>query len=201
MPAPTPLPFPDTLRLRALSLELEVARSPVPHLTDPAVRVLDHRPAALRLTVQHRAAPLPPSEDFREALVGFLRREGARALPPRLARLADEAGIARPSHVRVGLTRSRWASRSSTGTIACSVLLLFLPEALLRHVLLHELCHVAHMDHGPGFHALLARLDPLSAAHAKALRHADRDYLPRWLSHDEPDFDFSPNKQYTDRQT
>ena len=86
--------FPQTLPLRALSLELEVARSPVPHLTDPAVRVLDHRPAALRLTVQHRAAPLPPSEDFREALVGFLRREGARALPPLLARLADEAGIA-----------------------------------------------------------------------------------------------------------
>lgn len=193
--------FPQTLPLRALSLELEVVLSPVPHLTDPPVRVLDHRPAAARITVQHRAVPTPPSDVFRAALVAFLRREGARTLPPLLERLADEAGIARPSHVRVGLTRSRWASRSASGTISCSVLLLFLPEALLRHVLLHELSHTSHMDHGPGFHALLARLDPLADAHAKALRHADRDYLPQWLSNPSRSFDFSFGKPYTETPT
>ena len=165
------------------------------------MRVLDHRPAALRLTVQHRADPIPPSDAFHAALVGFLRREAARALPPRLDSLADEASIARPSRVRIGLTHTRWASRSANGTISCSVLLLFLPDALLRHVLLHELSHTEHMDHGAGFHSLLARLDPLADAHSKALRHADRDYLPRWLLQGAPDFDFSSGKRYTASQT
>ena len=49
----------DTLTLRAIGETLAVDWSPVEHLPPPAVRVLDHRPAAARLTVQLRAAPEP----------------------------------------------------------------------------------------------------------------------------------------------
>ena len=177
--------FPS-LTLRAVGETLEVEWSPVERLPPPAVRVLDHRPAAPRLTVQLRAAPEPADEEVREAFVAFLRREAARPIPPVLAALADEAGIPRPPHVRIGLTRSRWASRSSSGTVACSVHLLFVPEALFRHVLLHELVHVEHMDHSPAFHARLRQLDPLSESHSRALRSADRDYLPPWLRFSAP---------------
>ena len=178
---PPPLPHFPRLSLRALGQDLEVLWSPVPHLTPPAVRVLDHRPAAPRLTIQYRETPEPGADEARAALLDFLRREAARAFPPALFALADETGIARPSRVRLGLTRPRWASRSASGTISCSLLLLFLPPVLFRHILLHELCHTEHMDHGPGFHARLARLDPDARTHASALRSADRDYLPRWL--------------------
>ena len=146
--------FPS-LTLRAVGETLAVDWSPVDRLPPPAVRVLDHRPAA-------------------------------RRIPPVLAALADESGIPRPPHVRIGLTRSRWASRSSSGTVACSVHLLFVPEALFRHVLLHELVHVEHMDHSPVFHARLRQLDPLSESHSRALRSADRDYLPPWLRFSAP---------------
>jgi len=54
--------FPS-LTLRAVGETLEVEWSPVERLPPPAVRVLDHRPAAPRLTVQLRAAPEPADED------------------------------------------------------------------------------------------------------------------------------------------
>ena len=53
-------------------------------------------------------------------------------------------------------------------------------------MLLHELVHVEHMDHSPAFHARLRQLDPLSESHSRALRSADRDYLPPWLRFSAP---------------
>ncbi|MBQ9726040.1 MAG: DUF45 domain-containing protein [Kiritimatiellae bacterium] len=174
------LPYIDRLPLRAVGEELAVDAAATPHLWAP--RLLDHRPAAPRLTVLF-GDDRPPARASVEALLeDFLRAETARRLGPRLMALADRAGIPRPSAVRVARQKTRWASRSSSGTVSLSVLLLFLPAPVADHVLLHELCHVVHMDHSPAFHALLEKLDPLARAHDASLRTADRDYVPRWIN-------------------
>ena len=173
-------PYIDRLPLRALGEDLAVDAAATPHLLRP--RLLDHRPAAPRLTVLHAESAPPPREEVEAMLEAFLREETARRLGPRLLSLADRAGFPHPSAVRVARQRSRWASRSSTGTVSLSILLLFLPQPVADHVLLHELCHIEHMDHSPAFHALLARLDPLADAHDAALKNADRDYVPAWIN-------------------
>ena len=175
------LPDIPPLRLRALGQTLEIGWSPVRALQPPSPRVLDHRPAAARLTIQFREGEEPDEGAVAGALLQVLARDGARHFPRRIEVLAAQCGIPSPPHVRIGLTRSRWASRSGRGTIACSLMLLFLPPALCDHVLVHELCHVRHMDHGPAFHALLRSLDPQADTHSAALRSASRDYLPPWL--------------------
>lgn len=170
------------LLLRASGQRLEVEWSPVFALAPPQPRVLDHRPAAQRLTLQYREGAPPSSIETASALAEFLRGEAVRLFPRRLAELAAAHGFPQPPRVRLGLTRTRWASRSSSGTVSCSVMMMFLPPALLDHILLHELCHIEHMDHGAGFHARLRQVDPLSATHAAALRSANRDYIPAWLA-------------------
>ena len=65
----------DTLTLRAVGETLAVDWSPVERLPPPAVRVLDHRPAAPRLTVRLRAEPEPTDGELREAFVEFLKRD------------------------------------------------------------------------------------------------------------------------------
>ena len=35
-----------------------------------------------------------------------------------------------------------------------------LADDLVDYVLVHELCHLKHLDHGPGFHALMQRSLP-----------------------------------------
>lgn len=50
---------------------------------------------------------------------------------------------------------SNWGSCSVKKNINLNINLVNLPEHLARYVILHELCHLVYMDHGPKFHALL----------------------------------------------
>ncbi|MGA1371875.1 MAG: M48 family metallopeptidase [Pseudomonadales bacterium] len=56
--------------------------------------------------------------------------------------------------------RSQWGSCSQSGRIALNTHLVKLPHRLTRYVVLHELCHLRHHDHGPSFYALMSRYMP-----------------------------------------
>ena len=63
-------------------------------------------------------------------------------------------GYTRPV-LRVKKMRTRWGSLSAKGYINLNMALLHYPPAALDYVVMHELCHLQHMDHGPDFHALM----------------------------------------------
>ena len=115
---------------------------------------------------------------LRAALRRWLSRQAERILVPRLAALAETHAF---SYQRASIRqqRSRWGSCSTTGTISLNARLVFARPALVDHVLLHELCHLSHRDHGPDFHALLARLDPQHREHARELRDI-WPQMPSW---------------------
>jgi len=93
--------------------------------------------------------------------------------------LAEESGLQYKKLVVRG-QKTRWGSYSSRGTLSLNYKLLFLPEQLLRHVILHELSHSVHMNHSNQFWSLLNSLDPDTPTHDKQLADAWR-YLPAWL--------------------
>jgi len=76
--------------------------------------------------------------------------------------------------------KTRWGSYSSKGTLSLNYKLLFLPEALLRHVILHELCHSVHMNHSADFWDLLESFDENAFDHDRQLAEGWK-YLPLWL--------------------
>ena len=179
--------LPKEIFLRALPLKLEVCREEESSVPPKTVRLFDHRPAANRLTLMHSPVSAGTAAERTicslavEALLSAIRREAETALPALVIDTARKIGAPVPPRVRIAFQRTRWASRSSTGTVSCNALMLFLPRDLVVHIVLHELAHIAHMDHGPGFHALLARLDPLGAVHEKSLKTASINYLPAVL--------------------
>ena len=65
---------------------------------------------------------------------------------------------------------SNWGSCSELGNINLNLNLMRLPEHLRDYVMLHELCHLRHLDHGPEFHALLESLCPGHRALNRELR-------------------------------
>jgi len=57
--------------------------------------------------------------------------------------------------LRIKRMKTRWGSLSTRGYINLNVDLLQQPADLVELVVVHELCHLAHFDHGPGFRALM----------------------------------------------
>ena len=86
-----------------------------------------------------------------------MRKEAKELLPRRLSELAERYGF---SYGRVFIKHnsSNWGSCSALGNINLNLNLVRLPQLLRDHVILHELCHLKHPNHGPEFHALLERL-------------------------------------------
>lgn len=85
------------------------------------------------------------------------RKEAKATLPPRLAELAGKYGF-EPSRVTIKHNRSNWGSCSARGNINLNLNLMRVPVELRKYVMLHELCHLRHMDHGTSFHRLLEEL-------------------------------------------
>lgn len=76
---------------------------------------------------------------------------------------------------------AQWGSYSSTKTISLNSRLIFLPPSLVRHVVLHELCHVHYLTHATIFWNELAKYDKHWKKHRAALNEAD-DYIPEWVT-------------------
>jgi predicted metal-dependent hydrolase len=57
--------------------------------------------------------------------------------------------------LRIRRMKSRWGSLSSRGYINLNLELIKTPLSCVEYVVVHELCHLEHMNHGPGFRALL----------------------------------------------
>ena len=61
---------------------------------------------------------------------------------------------------KVRKMKTRWGSCSSKGGIALSYDLIRLNRECREYVMVHELCHLRHHDHGKGFYDLLTDLYP-----------------------------------------
>ena len=103
------------------------------------------------------------------AEVERLRIQAKAALPPRLAELAALHGFTY-NNVRIKHNVSNWGSCSELGNINLNLNLMRVPEHLRDYVMLHELCHLRYMNHGPEFHALLEEVCPDHRALARELK-------------------------------
>lgn len=100
------------------------------------------------------------------AALKALARERAEAA---VARHAATVGRA-PSRLSLRDTRSRWGSCTEAGRLMLSWRLVMAPPEVLDYVAAHEVAHLVHLDHGPAFWDLVARLCPGHAAQRDWLR-------------------------------
>jgi predicted metal-dependent hydrolase len=108
---------------------------------------------------------LPEGADearVREAVEHWWRGQARELFQQRIERLFPwfaERGHRMPI-LRVKRMRTRWGSLSQRGYINLSLSLMRYPLAVIDYVVMHELCHLEYMHHGPEFHALMDRRMP-----------------------------------------
>lgn len=105
-----------------------------------------------------------------------LRKRAKAELPTRLSELASRYGFIY-NKVTIKHNSSNWGSCSAQGNINLNLNIVRLPYVLRDYVLLHELCHLRHHDHGHAFHLLLEHVltdNLLKLMYDEGLSDADR---------------------------
>jgi predicted metal-dependent hydrolase len=100
--------------------------------------------------IEGRALPRPAGDVER-----WYRRQARAALTSAVRREGERLSISGWQRIRVADQRSRWGSCSVRGTLSFSWRLVMAPPEVLGYVVVHELCHLRHMDHSPRFWQLL----------------------------------------------
>lgn len=121
---------------------------------------------------------------IRQKLKEFPKRRKGRALSKRdIAELTEQARATIPSRVqyyaaRIGVDynritirhqKTRWGSCSGKRNLNFNCLLLLAPVEIMDSVIIHELCHLKHMNHSRDFYNELYRICP------------NYDYYDQWL--------------------
>ena len=102
-------------------------------------------------------------------VLDFLRAEARRRLTALVAEKTVAAGLT-ARRITIKDTRSRWGSCATDGALAFSWRLVLAPPSVQDYVAAHEVAHLRHMNHGPRFWALVARLTPHAATAIPWLR-------------------------------
>ena len=123
--------------------------------------ILENRERALQLEAQRPAYSDREIEHFKNQLRPVLEQ--------RLAYFSEQMGV---SYGRVCIRdqKTRWGSCSARGNLNFNWRLCLAPPEILDYVVVHELAHIAHKNHGPQFWALVERYLPDYRARRAMLR-------------------------------
>lgn len=113
---------------------------------------------------------------IRKGIEEAWRQEAQADLPKRTLALSRQVGLT-CGPVTIRNSRTRWGSCSANNSISLSLHLMRLPDQLINYIILHELCHTVHKNHGAQFYALLNQVTGGAHAH---LRIELKKYTTRW---------------------
>ena len=111
----------------------------------------------------------PPLPEPSPAETESLKEQAKAVLPGKVAYWSGIMGV-QPTGIRITTARKRYGSCSSRHSLCFSCYLMRCPETAVDLVVVHELCHIREMNHGPGFYALLERYLPDWRERKKLLR-------------------------------
>jgi predicted metal-dependent hydrolase len=100
----------------------------------------------------------PPDRQL-AAIGRWYRREARRRLGAAVDRHGPRLGVV-PTGLGIRDPRTRWGSCSAKGRLSFSWRLLIGPVEVLDYVVVHELCHLRHLDHSAAFWRLLDAARP-----------------------------------------
>jgi predicted metal-dependent hydrolase len=97
-----------------------------------------------------QASPLPPK---------WFKKAAAKTMPARVTRFAKLMKLT-PAKISISSGKRQWGCCNARAEIKLSYRLLMVPQQLADYVIIHELAHIAHLNHGKRFWALVEKYVP-----------------------------------------
>lgn len=119
-----------------------------------------------------RPAPLTAEE------LGELTLRARQVIPKRVAYYAGKIGV-EYGKVTIRRQRTRWGSCSTKRNLNFNCLLMLMPDEVIDAVVVHELCHLLHMNHSPAFYREVERIYPEYRRWNRWLKENGRAILER----------------------
>lgn len=146
--------------------DAEARKALVPQLTGP--RSFYHRGEVRTWGFAGDGADLtvPSRVTTENAAISYVERwqrsEAELVFSAMIAEALPNIGVPglRYQGLRIRAMRRRWGSCTSTGHVTLNGHLIRVPDGCIRGVVVHEVCHLAHLHHGPAFHQLVADVYP-----------------------------------------
>ena len=94
----------------------------------------------------------------------YFKQQAEDIIPVKVATYSQLTSLT-PVSIKIRQYRSRWGSCNSRGELSFNYLLMMLPIDVINYVVVHELCHLEHLNHSKEFWQLVAKHFP---QHTKA---------------------------------
>ena len=94
-----------------------------------------------------------------EQQVNALKAKAKEVLPQRVAYYSALTGLS-PTGIKITSAEKRFGSCSAKDSLCFSFRLMLYPPEAVDYVVVHELAHIRHKNHGKQFYALIAQVLP-----------------------------------------
>lgn len=96
---------------------------------------------------------------YKKELQKYYQREAIKHIRSRVDALSHKTGLI-PNKVAFRAQNTRWGSCSSKGHLSLNWKIIVAPASVIDYVLIHELCHLKHLNHSESFWNLVSKWDP-----------------------------------------
>ncbi|WP_448567004.1 M48 family metallopeptidase [Thalassotalea ganghwensis] len=93
---------------------------------------------------------------IKKTLEQWFAKQAELVILPKVEKLSQQVGLY-PKTVNIRQFKARWGSCDNFGKIQFNYLLLMVPDWVIDYVVVHELCHLKHLNHSRKFWQLVAQ--------------------------------------------
>ena len=137
-----------------------------------------HRDWINKKLVMFSKSPSGPA--ITEEGIALLSTRARAIIPPRVAYYASVIGVDY-NRVTIRHQKTKWGSCSGKKNLNFNCLLLLTPTEVMDSVIVHELCHLKHMNHSKAFYNEVLRVCPDYKKHDRWLKQNGGDLIRRML--------------------
>lgn len=102
----------------------------------------------------------PQKEKNAERLmISWYKKHAKEIIIPRAQEISKLTGL-KYKQIKITSALHRWGSCNSKGTVCFPYRLIMTPPNVIDYVIVHELAHLAHLDHSPKFWTMVEKLYP-----------------------------------------